>query len=65
MTTTTPSTEVIFMVAKNGYGTEPSIRFSTYEEAEKKFIEFVDAGYTDVVIIAQRMDEFEIMAMAK
>jgi hypothetical protein len=54
MTTTTPSTEVIFMVAKNGYGTEPSIRFSTYEEAEKKFIEYGKAGYTNVVIIEKR-----------
>ena len=59
--TTAPSTEVIFHVE----ATAPSLRFSTYGEAEKKFIEFVDAGYTDVVIIAQRMDEFEIMAMAK
>ncbi len=32
------SKEVIFMVAKNGYGTEPSLRFSTYEEAEKQIL---------------------------
>jgi hypothetical protein len=56
--TTAPSTEVIFMVAKNGYGTEPSIRFSTYEEAEKKFIEYGKAGYTRAVIIEKRPDGF-------
>ena len=48
------SCEVIFMVAKNGYGTEPSLRFSTYEEAEKKFIEYLRDGYTNVVIIEKR-----------
>jgi len=49
--TTAPSTEVIFTVAKNGYGTEPSLRFSTYEDAEKKFIEYSRDGYTNVVLI--------------
>ena len=52
--TTAPSTEVIFTVAKNGYGTEPSLRFSTYEEAEKKFIEYSRDGYSNVVIIEKR-----------
>jgi len=56
--TTAPSTEVIFMVAKNGYGTEPCLRFSTYEEAEKKFFEYGKAGYTKAVIIERRPDGF-------
>jgi len=56
--TTAPSAEVIFMVAKNGYGTEPSLRFSTYEEAEKKFFEYGKAGYTKAVIIERRPDGF-------
>jgi len=56
--TTVPSTEVIFMVAKNGYGTEPSLRFSTYEEAEKKFFEYGKAGYTKAVIIERRPHGF-------
>ena len=51
--TTVPSTKVIFTVAKNGYGTEPSLRFSTYEDAEKKFIEYSRAGYKNVVITTQ------------
>jgi len=52
--TTAPSTEVIFTVAREGYGTEPSLRFSTYEAAEKKFIEYLRDGYTNVVIIEKR-----------
>jgi len=56
--TTALSTEVIFMVAKNGYGTEPSLRFSTYEEAEKKFFEYGRAGYKKAVIIERRPHGF-------
>ena len=51
---TTVASAAIFTVAKNGYGTEPSLRFSTYEEAEKKFIEYLRDGYTNVVIIEKR-----------
>ena len=51
--TTAPSTEVIFMVARAGYGTEPSLRFSTYEAAEKKFIEYSRAGYKNIVMTIQ------------
>ena len=41
------------VVAKNGHGTESSPRFSTFEEAEKKFIEYSRAGYKNVVITTQ------------
>ena len=55
---TTVASAAIFTVAKNGYGTEPSLRFSTYEEAEKKFIEYGRAGYKNAVIIERRPDGF-------
>ena len=41
------------VVAKNRHGTEQSPRFSTFEEAEKKFIEYSRAGYKNVVITTQ------------
>ena len=41
------------VVAKNGRSTEQSPRFLTFEEAEKKFIEYSRAGYKNVVITTQ------------